>query len=428
MISQIILGISLACIVFGALLGLIRGRNRSILRFIIIIACAVASFVLMGKITSLVLSFEIQGGVTIKESLFAMFGDVSEIPETLINLVFALIEIIVGLVIFLVAFILLELLSWIIVYPILKIIVRPGAKKHRFTGMVVGLLQGVLVAFVLCAPLNGLASEASKLANLEINGQKLPIPEFIQLTGYEETPTYKFYDSTCGWFYELLTSKETETGTNVSISDTIDVVVAAKDVVEESTNLTSNLDKVSNSETTVQEKVDSLKNVGDNLINIGTTIDNLSNGGKEILKEVITNVVSSFVGDGEEVEGEEESGPTVPPAIQEVIENIDFDDFSIASTGEAIKGISSYIEKTDESFDSYGEEVTQEEVDMIINGVQDNAFIINLIVGNVEEVEEIPTLIEVREEDADKFESALSQADKLSEDQKEMLKKLLGLN
>lgn len=432
MIAIIITGITIGTIILGSLLGLLRGMNRSILRLVLIIACAVASFFLMSYLTDMILSFELKDGVSIRESILAIFGDTSEFPASLINLIMAVIEIICGLLLFLSSFLILASLSWMIIFPIFKIFIRPGKNRRSFAGLLVGALQGVFVAFIICAPISGLTSEVSKLSELEINGQKiLPIPEEIELSGYENSTTYKFYNATGGWFYELLSSKETETGTNVSISDTVEVVITTKDVVEETTNLTNNLDKVGNSETTVQEKVESLKGVGDSLINIGTSINNMSDGGKEILKEVIIDVVSSFVSDGQgdgNGEGEGEGESALPPAIQEVIENLDFDNFSITSTGEAIKGISSYIEKTDESFENYGEEVTQEEVDSIVNGVADNSFILDIITGGAETPEEVPTLIEVKKEDTEKFESAISQTENLTDEQKQMLKKLLGLN
>lgn len=423
MFSSIVTGISAGAIALGALLGLLRGTNRSILRLVLIIACAVGAFFLMEKVADVILTIKVEGGVTLHESILAGLVEGGELPESVQTLIIALIEIVVGLAFFLLGFIVLSFLSWLIVFPILKIFVKPGVKKRRLLGMIIGAIQGVVVAFVLCVPVTGITNEVQKLSEIEVDGKKI-IPVELNLEEFTDSEIYKIYNTSGDWFYETLTSKQTEDGTNVSLSDTVDVVVVVTDVVNETTNLATNLNKVSDSEANVQDKVDSLKNVGDNLINIGTKIDSLSDNAKEVLQQVITDVVGSFVGGGDE-NGEQEE--IIPPAVQEVIENIDFDNLSLESTGEAIKGISSYIEKTDESFENYGQEVTQEEVESIVNGVADNLFIIDIITGGAEEIEEVPTIIEVKEEDAEKFETAISQADKLTNEQKEMLKKLLGI-
>lgn len=424
MFSSIVTGISAGAIALGALLGLLRGTNRSILRLVLIIACAVGAFFLMEKVAGVILTIEVEGGLTLHESILAGLVESGEIPESVQTLIIALIEIVVGLAFFLLGFIVLSFLTWLIVFPILKIFVRPGVKKRRLLGMIIGAIQGVVVAFVLCVPVTGITNEVQKLSEIEVDGKKI-IPVELNLEEFTDSEIYNIYNTSGGWFYEMLTSKQTEDGTNVSVSDTVDIVVVVTDVVNETTNLATNLNKVNDSEANVQDKVDSLKNVGDNLINIGTKIDSLSDNAKEVLQQVITDVVGSFVGGGDENEEQEE---IIPPAVQEVIENINFDNLSLQSTGEAIKGISSYIEKTDESFENYGEEVTQEEVESIVNGVADNSFIIDIITGGAEEIEEVPTIIEVKEEDAEKFETAISQADKLSDEQKEMLKKLLGIS
>jgi serine/threonine protein kinase len=177
-------------------------------------------------------------------------------------------------------------------------VVKKGNKRRRLLGMIVGAIQGVVFAFVTCVPVCGLANEINKLSEVEVNGSSI-IPVEFNLSELEESQTYKLYNSTGDWFYKLLTSKKTEDGTDVSVSDTIDIVIVTTDVVKETTNLATNLEKVSNADSTPQDKVDSLKGVGDSLINIGNKIDSLTDSGKELLKDVISGVVSSFVGSGE---------------------------------------------------------------------------------------------------------------------------------
>ena len=131
---------------------------------------------------------------------------------------------------------------------------------------------------------------------------------------------------------------------------------------------------------------------------------------------MITDVVTDLLGGENAEEGSNEG-------ITEFIENIDINNLSLKSTGEALQGISSYIEKTTDGFENYGEEVTQSEVSSIVNGLADNSFILDMLAdkeGNVQ------TMLEVSTENQDKFESAINLAN-VDETTKDNLRKLFGL-
>ena len=59
--TTIIMGFTIFCIVWGFLLGLIRGGNRSILRFIMILGCAVGAFFLKDLLIDVAMTLEIEG-------------------------------------------------------------------------------------------------------------------------------------------------------------------------------------------------------------------------------------------------------------------------------------------------------------------------------------------------------------------------------
>ena len=92
--------------------------------------------------------------------------------------------------------------------------------------------------------------------------------------------------------------------------------------------------------------------------------------------------------------------------------------------------MASYINKTTEDMEGYGEEVTQDEVDSIVNGLADNAFILDMISGSSSEggESEVPTIIQVEGENKTLFENAISTNESLSDEDKDTLKKLFGLN
>ena len=68
--SIIVMGFTIACVVLGFLLGMLRGRNRSILRFVIVLGCAVGAFFLKDVLIETAMSLEIEGQ-TLKDTLVA---------------------------------------------------------------------------------------------------------------------------------------------------------------------------------------------------------------------------------------------------------------------------------------------------------------------------------------------------------------------
>ncbi len=419
-----VLGFSAIQVVFSTLLGLIRGRNRSILRLFLIIGSAVGAYFLIGALVPVIMNINVGEAGTMKEMLSEAFTGEVAIPEKLQAIIFTLVEVVLGIAVYILVFFVLKFLSWIILYPIFKIFIKKGAKKRVGFGALVGLLQGIVVAFLICAPVTGLVGEVQAISKIEMNGnQMLPIPEEVGIDDYANSPFFKIFSVTGNWYYELVSSKKTEDGTNVSLSDTIDVVVATTEIANKAQDLSSGIENVSKENATPQDRVDGLNKIGDSLIGIDESINNLGDDGKELLKELITTVVE-MAGGSSEGEGEGE-GETLPPEVTEFIENIDLDDLSLKATGEALQGVATYIEKTTTGFENYGEEVTQEEVTTIINGIGENSFILDMLGADSED---IPTLIPVESENQQKFESAISSNTKLSEEDKDLLRKLFGLN
>ena len=179
-----ILGFTLLYVATSTLLGLLRGRNRAILRLVLVLASAVLAVVLIDVLTPIILNIKIKGQ-PIKEALAsALNSGETALPEKFQQIILTLVEIILGIAVFFIAFMLLRFITWVLFYPILKIFIKKGKKKRALGGMIVGLLQGVLVALVVCAPITGLVGDINKISSIEVNGNKmLPIPEDV---GFEE--------------------------------------------------------------------------------------------------------------------------------------------------------------------------------------------------------------------------------------------------
>lgn len=409
-----ILGFTLLYVVTSTLLGLLRGRNRAILRLVLVLVSAVLSVVLIDVLAPLILNIQIKGQ-PIKEAIAsALNSGETALPEKFQQIILTLVEIILGIAVFFIAFMLLRFITWALFFPILKIFIKKGEKKRVLSGMIIGLVQGVLVALMVCAPITGLVGDISKISSIEISGNKmLPIPEEVGFEEYKNSTLFTVYDKAGNWLYKLVSSKKAD-GQNVSISDTIDVVVATTDIANNAQNLSSGVESLTKDGATAQDKVDGLSQIGESLVAIDESINSLGDDGKELFKELIESVVQLAGGE----EGD------LPPEISDFVENLDVSDLSLKQTGEALQGIASYIEKTTTGFESYGEEVSQSEVDSIVNGLSANTFILDMLASEGE----VPSLIPVDTENASKFESSINSNTTLTSEEKETLKKLFGIN
>lgn len=405
-------------IVVGGLLGLIRGRNRSILRLVLVVLCAIITVLAIKPIIGIIMGYEVEG-LPLKEYLTSMLiQEGAALPQEITNLIFMIVEMILGVVLYFVLFLVLKFITWLILFPILKIFVRKGAKKGVLTGLLFGLLQGVVVAFLICAPVAGFVGQFAKLSNVDLSkiageGSSISLPtEELGIDDCLESPIYKVYSSTGNWLFEAISSTTDSKGNNVSLGNTIDVLVTVVEVAGGAQDLAPTIEQLTKEGATAQEKTNALESLGDNLISIGNSINELDDGGKAIINEVI-GAVGGLLGE------------EVPEEIAGFIESFDVDNIKLASAGEAVKGIASYIEKTTEGFEEFGQEVTQTEVSSIINGLADNSFILDLFAG--ENADSTPAIVEISDSHAEMFEQAISGNTTLDDNQKEIMRKLLGI-
>lgn len=413
--SIIVMGFTIACVVLGFLLGMLRGRNRSILRFVIVLGCAVGAFFLKDVLIETAMSLEIEGQ-TLKDTLVATMSETAELPEYLSQLIVSLVEVIVGLVCFLVLFFALQFFSWIILFPILKIFVRREGKKKILFGGIVGVLQGVIVAFVICSPLTGAIVQVDKMSGLKFGeqtvGEMAELPDF---SDYLSSPMASIYTSTGSWFFDAMTTYTDTEGNKVTLDDTVQAAETGTKVVEEVEKISTSLESLDdpNSEKT---KPEVLRDVSSSLKNIDDAITETSDGGKQVLQQVIVSVgemISKEEG-GEGGEGDSSSTETTDK-ISEVIEKIDIEKVDFGAAAEAVEGIADYLD-TEE-----GEPITSDTAGKIVNGLAGNAVIIEMIPEDTQLVEI------VNEDDKQTFIDAIENTE-LSDEDKNKLLEILGLN
>jgi len=376
MLTYIILGFSALCVVGGFLFGLIRGFNRSLLRLILVAVSIALAWFLRGVIVSLILNINVKGK-TIEQLLTDMLVNAgASIPDSVTNLVFVLVQIIASVICFIILFFLLRFITWALVYPFLKLIVRKGAKKRALLGGVIGLLQGVLVAFVFCVPVTGIVGQVNTMvttmSEVKINGEAL-VPadvssqlDSIGLSDYQNSALGKFYIKTGGGLYNQMTSAKDRNGNKVSLEAAIKALSASAKVAN-SLSEASNMDF---SEGITAENKDAL-------VNALRTIDDVQNNelsdedAKRIVNELITGVVEA-AGGSEGGEGDF----TLP-------EDFDIGKLEAGAAADAVEAIYDYTERmNDETKSDEEKQLTQEEAAKIVNGIAKNEEFITSITGS----------------------------------------------
>lgn len=458
-ISLVVLGLTLVGMFFGMLFGLIRGRDRALLRLGLIILSAVLAISLRGVLIDAVMNFSIDGS-TLKETMLESFGSEGSIPAGLQNLIFALIEILIGFVAYFILLFLCRFLTWFFLFPFLKLIIRKRenkrarrllaeenaaavessadsseeiaadivdkiteavepeeaetlpvvedapkvkltrkmrkrlVKKHRGMGALVGLFQGILLAYFLLAPLTCLISQVSGIAKMKMNGEPLfELPEEIGIEEYSESALGKIYKATGGWYYRMMTKTTDADGNEISLEATLDSVGVILEVADVATSLEDDLKILGDENATEEEKIATLDTLGDKLISIGTSMEQLDDGIMTMISDLVTEM------GGEDVSQEE---------IDEIMEMLTPEFFEQAGNG--VKAFAEY-----EQIKLDGAELTQDQANDIVGKAHKCITIIEAIE------------FDVNEGDKDTFKTAIDSIADINAEDKDSLYKVFGI-
>lgn len=232
-ITSILTLISLFLIVTGFLFGFIKGMARSIFSLILVVACFVIILITKGNIVNFITHMNV-GGQTLHDALTSALSQTEEMAGLVDKLV-PLIEIILGIVAFIVGFIALYLVSRII-YFIAKFFIRPN-KKRRLLGALFGVVQGLVMAFVICVPINGVLLEVNKLSKVEVKGEQILSLESLGFDEYEESPICNVLSSVGGGMFSSIARTTTDDGRVLTLTGQIDSVITVVKIAEQVTKL-----------------------------------------------------------------------------------------------------------------------------------------------------------------------------------------------
>ena len=179
-LSLIFLGVTAFIILVSIIMGMVRGTGRSLVRLALVVFSAVAALLIFRKIADILLphlmNITIQGQ-TVEALLTDMFAGMDFAKEK----VDQLISIIIGVIVYLIVFGLLQFLTWLIIFPIIKIFVKKSKKVGKASTLVggaIGIAQAVVIIFAFVMPSMGFVGSLG-------NAMAIEMPE--QVSGGETT-------------------------------------------------------------------------------------------------------------------------------------------------------------------------------------------------------------------------------------------------
>ena len=373
-----ILIVTITTVAVGLLLGLLRASRRAVLRLLLVLLCVVGAYFLKDVVTGLLMKTDIQGQ-TVEQMIIGMLpAQMQGMGDAIMPLV----TVIISVVSFLLCFGLLLFVTWAILFPILKIFVKKGKKKHALVGGIVGAVQGVAVAFVMCVILNGLfvnvgnvmaameqeqpETNASIFLTAEADGNAsgdgqqsaADISQLItSINEYKQSGISKMYSKFGDKAFDLVASVKmtNEDGETEKIT-----LKGQMDAVSGLLKLAKNAEKFSNINFGTNGIVgcaDDIKEVFDMLDDINK---NLNDESRKTLNRVVESVAESML----------------PPDLPIDVTVIDFTTVDFAVEGQIITDLSVYASKTDT--------ITEQDAENIVKKVTESNLIIPLLTSTGE--------------------------------------------
>ena len=326
-LSLALLGISAFFLLFGIIFGIARGFFRSIVRLISLGVGLAAAWILRPQYIPYAYSLNING--------FTLGGFIDEFCAGLgsfSSVAAPIMEILVGVLLFILAFFAMQLATEIVFFIIGFFI----TKKKRGLGALVGLVQGALIALCVCIPLNGLILDAHKVIDLKIDGEPL-IGEEVNATllnagvdfdAYENSIVCRLFSTVGNGFYRVLSTGKNSSGKEVTLGDYVSATVAATEIAEEF----SSLGELDFSQGMTKENYDSVMELCRNL---NTIKGDMSEEAKHALNDMIS-AASDILGDD------------ASTATKEFLKTFDITTVDFEAESEILTDLYEYTEQTGE--------------------------------------------------------------------------------
>lgn len=389
------IGIIIAPLVIGLLLGFMRGSRRAILRLILVILCVALAFALNGTVSNTIMQTPVQDGMTLEQAV------VSQLPEEYAAIGEALVPIVALLITaisFIMIFYLLKFVSWAIIFPICKIFVKKARKKkngdygskHALLGGLIGLVQGGVVALVLCVMLNGLLYNVGNLmgavnAFAGDNNPTNPPAAMASVIaeegdpqgGEEQQPAAAQAGDIMVLFEDYKNSKTCQTLHNAGGDKMFNLVARVKTEDGKTLTLTGQVDAVSALVRTAKSILNLSQNLGTNLDgdlaqNIKSMFDELDDLYKNLgdeSKEAVNNLLQTA------------ASTMMPEQVNVDFSKLNFAEINFKHEGEVLSNLAAYKDKDLSALN--GEEI-KTAADDIVNLVIESDIILPMLSGSGE--------------------------------------------
>lgn len=312
----------------GFLLGFSRGMKKSVFRIISIVVCIILTFIFVKQLGNKLFELKISGQ-TVEQHVQGMVP--AEFSEY-IHLIIPVVKSLFMAIGFVILFLIIQLLTLIIYTIITKLFVsdeKDGIKqpKRRLFGGLIGLGQGILIAFFLCMPLTGLSVEAQKVVSLELNDKKIINFEndkgepYVDFQKYNESALGRIYYGLGKGMFNNITSTKNENGEKLTLSGQIDALIATVKLANEISGISS----IDFSGGLNQENIQQLKDI---LANLDQIKGELSEESLNTINNLISELASDFVSDID-------------------LSDFDLTEVSFAKEGEIIEDLFEYQENPD---------------------------------------------------------------------------------
>ncbi|MCH5156779.1 MAG: CvpA family protein [Clostridiales bacterium] len=430
-------------VVFGLLLGLLRGSRRALLRLVLIMLSVIVAFALCGVVANAVMTVEvpIDGENTSLQDYIKQLIT-SQLPESMADFAIPLSQSLIKVIMFLLLFFVMLLLTWAIAYPLCKLFVKKGAKPRRLIGLAIGAVQGIVVALVVCIVFTGLFVQADKVTNAMVNlndtlgevtssakasegypveyddeidydedegytnpddnGQKGSFGELIEevlgdyvtmLDEYVQSPICKMYSSLGAKPFEWVSSVKVDDKQVINLSSQIDVICNVLTDVGKLVKEFNGLQNFDFSALLEEGNVDDLQDLFDR---IGAVMNELSSDTKAVIDDLVASLAGNIGIDLGDVK----------------LTEIDFH-----QEGQIVADLYAYTQK---------DELTVEDADEIVEKLAESDIVLGVMKN-----QDIGVASKLSEEQLDAVSAKIDQmeqGDTLTPEKIDALRKIFGLN
>lgn len=389
--SIVVLSLAVFAIVIGMLSGMIRGSRRAILRLILVVASLALAIFLNNTVVNLIKDIKI-GDQALPQMIMSAFPEDFEKYE---NIIMPMILSLASVFTFILCFLALQIVT-LVLYWICKLFVKPKKNaagivdKNPFIGMFIGMIQGIIVALVYGAMLTGLGKNFVKVAEVEMNEEKLIDLDSIEknlnlniaLEEYCDSNIATIFDKAGGFIYKTATTIELD-GEKYTCDGQIEALTKAIAVADE----ISALSEIDFSNGITEDNKDDIIEVLNNL-------DNMTSDMTEEVTNTLNEMIHTIAGDMLEVD----------------LTGLDMSEVQFDKIANVVEVI-----------DEVTENPTQENIDQIVNDLVDSNVI--FVLADATDI----SLDEFDEETKTMITDSISKQDDLTAEEKAKLETLFGI-